>query len=79
MKRARYAMPADLEQALERRTLIGAYRQRPSYEQNDYIGWITRARGENTRQKRLAQMLEELEKGGVYMGMAHAPSLKAPR
>src|SRR3954468_3879187 len=66
MKRPRYAMPADIEQALERGRLIEVYQQRPSYQQNDYVGWITRARGEDTRQKRLAQMLAELEKGGVY-------------
>ena len=74
MKRARYAMPADVERALERRTLIAAYRQRPSYQQNDYIGWILRARRDDTRQKRLAQMLDELAEGGVYMGMSHRPS-----
>jgi uncharacterized protein YdeI (YjbR/CyaY-like superfamily) len=68
MKRARYAMPADVEQALERRTLIAAYRQRPSYQQNDYIGWITRARGENTRQKRLARCSKSWKRAGCTWG-----------
>ena len=46
------------------------------FQQNDYIGWITRAREDATRDKRLNQMLDELVKGGVYMNMAHAPSRK---
>ena len=40
-----------------------------SYQQNDYIGWINRAQQEATKQKRLNQMLDELERGGVYMNM----------
>ncbi len=48
---------------------MDAYRSRPPYQQNDYIGWITRAKREATRQKRLNQMLDELERGGVYMRM----------
>jgi len=46
------------------------YYERPPYQQNDYIGWITRAKREETKQKRLNQMLDELEKGDVYMKMA---------
>jgi uncharacterized protein YdeI (YjbR/CyaY-like superfamily) len=78
MKRPRQAMPADVERALAQRRLIGVYRDRPAYQQNDYIGWITHARREDTRHKRLAQMLEELQQGGVYMGMAHPPSRRRP-
>ncbi len=29
-----------------------------------------------TRARRLAQMLDELGRGGLYMGMQHAPSRK---
>jgi uncharacterized protein YdeI (YjbR/CyaY-like superfamily) len=50
-----------------------AYRERPEYQQNDYLGWIARAKREETKDKRLAQMLDELEKGGVYMGMKWRP------
>ncbi len=50
------------------------YEQRPPYQQNDYIGWIERAKREETKDKRLSQMLEELETGGVYMKMSHPPS-----
>ena len=62
-------MPDSLRQALNERGLMGAYRDRPPYQQNDYIGWITRPRREDTRQKRLNQMLDELEGGNYYMNM----------
>ena len=35
----------------------------------DYLGWIARAKLPATREKRLAQMLDELKDGGVYMNM----------
>jgi len=53
-----------------------AYTERPAYQQNDYVGWISRAKREETRKKRLQQMLDELEKGGVYMKMKHPASQK---
>ena len=74
MKRPRYAMPPDLERALRARRLMAAYQARPAYQQNDYVGWITVARRDDTRKKRLDQMLDELSTGGRYMGMAHPPS-----
>lgn len=67
--RPRYPMPDFFREALLARGLMNAYLARPSYQQNDYIGWIQRAKLESTKQKRLNQMLEELEKGGVYMRM----------
>ena len=67
--RPRYPMPDFIRDVLNARKLMDAYRARPPYQQNDYIGWITRGKLESTRQKRLAQMLDELEKGGVYMKM----------
>ncbi|MBZ9748039.1 YdeI/OmpD-associated family protein [Mesorhizobium sp. CO1-1-7] len=33
------------------------------------MGWIGRAKRPDTRRKRLDQMLDELERGGVYMNM----------
>ena len=65
-------MPEYIHQALTTRSLMDAYLARPSYQQNDYIGWITRAKRESTREKRLRQMLDELEHGGVYMKMKWA-------
>jgi len=62
-------MPDFFREALESHGLMEAYRARPPYQQNDYIGWITRAKRPETQEKRLNQMLEELEKGDVYMNM----------
>jgi len=62
-------MPDFVRQALVRRKLMDAYRNRPPYQQNDYVGWITRAKQLATQEKRLAQMLDELVRGDLYMGM----------
>lgn len=70
LKRPRHEMPDYIREALTARNVMDAYLARPPYQQNDYIGWITRARRESTRQKRLNQMLDELERGGVYMRMS---------
>ena len=72
--RPRYPMPEFFRAALEARGLMDAYQARPPYQQNDYIGWIQRAKLEATKQKRLNQMLDELEKGGVYMRMKWNPN-----
>ena len=69
-------MAAFVEDALRKANLFSAYRARPAYQQNDYLGWINQAKKEETKKKRLQQMLEELETGGVYMNMAHPPSAK---
>ena len=69
-------MPDFIQQALEKRGLMEDYKQRPAYQQNDYIGWISRAKREATKEKRLSQMLDELEKGGVYMKMKYPASAK---
>jgi len=69
LKRSVYPMPDDVGAVLRQRGLIEAYDARPAYQQNDYLGWIGRARRPETRQKRIAQMLDELAEGGVYMKM----------
>ena len=69
LQRPVYPMPADIASALREEGLDAAYRERPAYQQNDYVGWITRAKRPETRAKRLAQMLDELRLGGVYMRM----------
>ena len=79
LKRPRHAMPGFVKQALEERGLMDAYKERPAYQQNDYVGWINEAKRPETKEKRLQQMLEELEQGGVYMNMAHAPSMKTKK
>lgn len=73
LQRPRYPMPDFVREALEGRGLMAAYRARPAYQQNDYIGWITRAKRPATVEKRLNQMLDELEQGDVYMKMAWRP------
>ncbi len=77
-QRARHAMPPFVRSALLDAGLTEAYRSRPPYQQNDYLGWITRAKLEGTRQKRLAQMLDELRVGDRYMKMAWRPAERAP-
>ena len=76
LKRPMNPMPAFVETALQQRGLMGAYRERPAYQQNDYLGWINRARRQETKDKRLSQMLLELEKGGIYMNMKHVQSAR---
>ena len=75
-RRPRHPMPDDIRQALKDHGLTDAYRERPPYQQNDYIGWIERAKRPETRKKRLDQMLDELNRGGVYMKMDHPASRK---
>jgi len=76
LKRQVQPMPDFVGSALKDCGLLEAYRQRPAYQRNDYLGWINSAKRQETKQKRLAQMLDELEKGGVYMNMEHSASKK---
>jgi uncharacterized protein YdeI (YjbR/CyaY-like superfamily) len=69
MRRDIHEMPEDVRDALTKAKVMDAYRSRPPYQQNDYVGWITRAKLPATRQKRIQQMLDELSSGGVYMKM----------
>ena len=69
-------MPDFVKEALEKHDLMDKYKERPPYQQNDYIWWINNAKQEQTKQKRLNQMLDELFKGGVYMNMKHNSSKK---
>jgi PhnB protein len=57
--------------ALDKSGLWERYHARPPYQQNDYIGWITQAKREETRHSRLAQTLDELRCGTEYMGMRY--------
>lgn len=73
MKREIQPMPDDVAAALEKAGVWPAYRTRPHYQRNDYLGWIGRAKRPETRQKRIEQMLAELAAGDVYMKMAWQP------
>lgn len=72
-RRQRHPMPEDVRRALEDAGLMGAYGERPPYQQNDYLGWIAGAKRADTRARRLQQMLDELLAGDVYMKMAWGP------
>ncbi len=74
LTRAVTPMPDFVKVALNERSLNAAYEARPPFQRNDYLTWILRARKEDTRRKRLAQMLDELEDGDVYMKMTWKPS-----
>ncbi|MCP4873581.1 MAG: YdeI/OmpD-associated family protein [Proteobacteria bacterium] len=69
-------MPDWVRAAIAEAGLNDAYEARPPYQRNDYIGWITKAKRTETQQRRVAQMLEELRAGDVYMKMCWGP--KAP-
>ena len=75
--RPRYPMPDYIRDALKENELMDAYNSRPPYQRNDYIGWIKRAKREETKQKRLNQMLDELKKGDVYMKMKWNQKIKS--
>ncbi len=73
LKRAINPMPKFVREALRQHELMEQFAARPPYQRNDYLGWISRAKKPETRQKRLAQMLEELARGDLYMKMKHNP------
>jgi uncharacterized protein YdeI (YjbR/CyaY-like superfamily) len=73
LKRPRHPMPDVVREALDSSGLMDAYQSRPAYQQNDYLGWISRAKRQSTKDKRLQQMLDELERGDVYMKMPYKP------
>ena len=76
LKREKNRMPEFIKQALEKNNVTCDYESRPAYQQNDYIGWIERAKRQETKDKRLQQMINELKTGGVYMKMKHPASTK---
>lgn len=55
LTRTRHKIPDYIREALTERKLVDAYHERPDYQQNDYIGWIIRAKRDETRQKRLTK------------------------
>jgi hypothetical protein len=69
-------MPGNVRSALEKRKLMDAYLSRPEYQKHDYLKWIALAAGPNAKQKRLDQMLDELEKGNAFKGEPWTPPQK---
>ena len=68
--RKREDMPDFVRDALDARGLREKYDARPPCQRNDYLLWINKVKRQETKDKHLAQMLDELEAGDVYMGMA---------
>lgn len=73
LKRDKHPMPEDIARRLDATGLRRAYDARPPYQRNDYLGWIARAKRPETREKRVAQMLDELAGGTLYMKMKWRP------
>lgn len=73
MKRPAHPMPDFVRVSLEKHRLRDRYDARPWYQRNDYLGWINRAKRDETKKKRLNQMLSELRAGDVYMKMNWRP------
>lgn len=76
LKRDRQQMPDFVKKAILDNGVEDEYDSRPEYQQNDYLMWINNAKQMATKEKRLAQMLDELKRGGVYMKMEHPASRK---
>jgi len=79
LRRPIQPMPEFVRDALNEQGLNDVYLNRPPYQQNDYLGWINRAKRQETKDKRLRQMLDELESGDRYMGMAWRPTAPNPK
>ncbi len=47
--RERHAMPDDVLATLKSENVLADFEARPAYQQNDYVGWITRAARDETR------------------------------
>ena len=69
LRRPVQPMSEPVRRALQSAELMDEYLERPGYQRNDYLSWITRAKRQDTQDRRLAQMLDELRQGDVYMKM----------
>ena len=57
LKRPIETMPEFVLTALEKENPLGDYESRPAYQRNDYLLWINSAKRQDTKEKRLRQML----------------------
>ena len=73
LKRDINPMPKNIRAVLTGHGLLKLYNARPAYQRNDYLGWISRAKLETTKEKRINQMLTELKQGDRYMEMRWNP------
>ena len=77
LKRPLQPMPDDVRERLLREGLMDAFQARPAYQQNNYLGWFTLSKREETRQKHIDQMIDELRDGHLYMGMRYQGQARA--
>jgi len=70
-------MPGNVSGALAKKNLMDAFRARPDYQQNGYLKWIASAAGPAAKQQRLDQMLDELQRGGLFQGEPWTPPAKS--
>src|SRR5215210_5083554 len=66
-------MPGNVRGALQKQKLMDTYLARPEYQKTDYLKWIATAAGPSEKQKRIDQMVDELQKGGVFKGEQWTP------
>jgi uncharacterized protein YdeI (YjbR/CyaY-like superfamily) len=62
VKRSINPMSNEIRSLLIAKGLLEKYYARPPYQQNDYLGWISQAKMQLTKDKRIRQMLEELKR-----------------
>lgn len=60
-------MPADVRHAFVGHGVITAFKTRPAYQQADYLRWIERTRLARTRRERIAEVVDELQRGNRFM------------
>jgi len=72
LKRKIQKMPKFVRDALIGEKVLENYNQRPPYQRNDYLWWINSAKKDETKQKRLQQMIRELRAGNKYMNMKYS-------
>ena len=70
-KKSVLELPGGIKNILLAENLLESYENRPFYQRNDYLHWITDAKREETRNKRIRHMLEELRAGNIYMNMEY--------
>jgi hypothetical protein len=66
-------MPGNVRGALAKRKLLDAFRDRPQYQQDEYLKSIALAAGPAAKQKRLDEMLEDLAAGDKFRGEPWSP------
>lgn len=64
-------MPEEVRTILVQTGLMEAYRLRPPYQRNAYLGLIAHGKRPEARQRRLHQMVEDLRTGDRHMKMAY--------